>query len=80
MWATKLLAGYLEGEAFRIVLEHSRHVADLALEIAGRMAAGEDDRTFIEEAALLHDIGVCRVNARACHPGAGRVPASRAGV
>lgn len=63
MWAAKLLAGYLEGEAFRIVYEHSRHVADLALEIAGRMGVGEDDRTFIEEAALLHDIGVCRVNA-----------------
>jgi uncharacterized protein len=63
MWATKLLADYLEGEAFRIVLEHSRHVADLALEIAGRMAMTEDDLTFIEEAALLHDIGVCRVHA-----------------
>ncbi len=63
MWATKLLARYLEGEAFKIVLEHSRHVADLALEIADRLALSEDDRRFIEEAALLHDIGVCQVHA-----------------
>jgi uncharacterized protein len=63
MWATNLLAGYLEGEAFKIVLEHSRHVADLAQEVADRLALTEDDRLFIEEAALLHDIGVCQVHA-----------------
>ncbi len=38
MWATKLLARYLEGEPFKIVIEHSRHVADLALEVADRLA------------------------------------------
>ena len=63
MWPTKLLARYLEGEAFKIVFEHSRHVADLALEVADRLALSEDDRRFIEEAALLHDIGVCQVHA-----------------
>ena len=63
MWPTKLLARYLEGEAFKIVFEHSRHVADLALEVADRLALPEDDRRFIEEAALLHDIGVCQVHA-----------------
>lgn len=63
MWVTKLLAKYLEGKPLVIVLEHSRHVADLALEVADRLAVTEDDRRFIEEAALLHDIGVCQVHA-----------------
>jgi uncharacterized protein len=63
MWPTKLLARYLKGEAFKIVFEHSRHVADLALEVADRLALSEDDRRFIEEASLLHDIGVCQVHA-----------------
>lgn len=63
MWATKLLACYFEGESLEIVLEHSRYVADLALEVADRLALAEDDRLFIEEAALLHDIGVCQVHA-----------------
>jgi uncharacterized protein len=63
MWEYELLARYLEGQPFRIVLEHSRYVADLALEVADRLAVSEDDRVFIEEAALLHDIGVCQVDA-----------------
>ncbi len=63
MWEIDLLARYLEGEPFRIVVEHSRHVADLALEVADRLAVSGNDRIFIEEASLLHDIGVCRVDA-----------------
>jgi len=63
MWEIELMARYLEGEPFRIVTEHSRHVADLALEVADRLAVTGDDRAFIEEAALLHDIGVCQVHA-----------------
>ncbi len=63
MWAIKLLARYFEGESFKIVLEHSRYVADLALDVADRMSLANDDRIFIEEAALLHDIGVCQVHA-----------------
>lgn len=63
MWAIKLLERYLEGEALKIVIGHSRHVADLALEVAGRLVLSEEDRLFIEEASLLHDIGVCRVHA-----------------
>jgi uncharacterized protein len=63
MWETELLARYLDGKPFEIVLEHSRHVADLALEVADRLALPAETRLFIEEAALLHDIGVCRVHA-----------------
>ncbi len=36
-------------------------ILHLRLPIAWRSA--EDDRLFIEEAALLHDIGVCQVHA-----------------
>lgn len=63
MRTTTLLARYLEGEPLQIVSEHSRYVADLAGEIAVRLALKSDDRLFIEEASLLHDIGVCRVHA-----------------
>lgn len=63
MWTTDLLARYLEDEPLKIVLEHSRYVADLALEVADRLALKDDERLFIEEAALLHDIGVCQVHA-----------------
>ena len=63
MWVLKLLARYLDGKSLKIVWEHSRHVADLALEVAGRLDLSGDDRRFIEEASLLHDIGVCKVYA-----------------
>jgi len=63
MWATKLLSRYLEDRPLDIVREHSRHVADLALAIADHLKLPEVDLHFIEEAALLHDIGVCRVYA-----------------
>lgn len=48
-----------EPEAFRIVLEHSRLVAAKAVAIA-RTLEGPVDIPFVEEAALLHDIGICR--------------------
>lgn len=63
MWTTTLLARYLNGDPLQIVTEHSRYVADLALEVADRLSLPEDTCIFIEEAALLHDIGVCRVHA-----------------
>ena len=63
IWSEKLLSRYLEGDSRRIVLEHSRLVATLALDVAENLAIPAQDRLFIEEAALLHDIGVCRVNA-----------------
>lgn len=59
----ELLAKYLEGESYRIVLEHSRLVAAFADSIAGHLDAAARERVFIREAALLHDIGVCRVHA-----------------
>ena len=63
MWAEKLLARYLEGGPFQIVLEHSRFVACLALDVCKHLEIAAHDRHFIEEAALLHDIGVSQVYA-----------------
>ena len=48
-----------------ILLTHSRAVANKALEIARKHPELNADETFIEEAALLHDIGCVKVNAPA---------------
>lgn len=59
-----------EPEALRIVLEHSRNVASKALQLARSHSASDSlDLCFIEEAALLHDVGICRVDAPGigCH-------------
>lgn len=61
MWTSTLLARYLKEPTLAIVLEHSRHVADFADDIAEQLELPETDRQFIREAALLHDIGVCQV-------------------
>ena len=62
-----------------ILLEHSRAVADKALEIVRRHPEWDADELFIEEAALLHDIGIVYVNAPAieCH---GTEPYIRHGI
>ena len=43
-------------EAYRILVIHSRSVADKALAIARMHPEMNLDLTFIEEAAMLHDI------------------------
>lgn len=52
-----------------ILLVHSQAVANKALEIARRHPEWLVDEPFVEEASLLHDIGIVRVNAPAieCH-------------
>lgn len=54
-----------EDELRHILLVHSRAVADKALTIARNHPELQADEHFIEEAALLHDIGIVRVNAPA---------------
>lgn len=66
--ALSLLEKYfVNKEALDIVYRHSRAVADKALAIARGASDPSLDLRFIEEAALLHDIGVCRVNAPGLH-------------
>lgn len=47
-----------DSEAYRILVAHSRSVAAKALDIARLHPEMQLDFTFIEEAAMLHDIGV----------------------
>jgi uncharacterized protein len=64
----KLLAAHFSPQALAIIVEHSRCVADKALKIArGCTFANALDMTFIEEAALLHDIGVSMTDAPFLH-------------
>ena len=52
-----------------ILLTHSRSVADKALEIVRNHPELGADERFVEEAAMLHDIGIVKVDAPAiaCH-------------
>lgn len=65
----KLIDKYYSGqpELHNVLVTHSRQVADRALQIVDRhpqwISDGLVDRTFIEEAAMLHDIGIIFCNA-----------------
>ncbi len=54
-------------ELRRILVAHSRHVADKALDLAGRHPEMGLDRQFIEEAAMVHDIGIFQCDAPGIH-------------
>ena len=56
-----------DNELKHILLTHSRSVADKTLWIADRHPELELDRQFLEEAALLHDIGVFLTDAPGIH-------------
>ena len=56
-----------DNELKHILLTHSRAVADKALWIADRHPELDLDRAFLEEAALLHDIGVFLTDAPGIH-------------
>ncbi|MBQ8656474.1 MAG: HD domain-containing protein [Prevotella sp.] len=58
-----------DDELRRVLLKHSRQVADRALLIADRHPELGVDRRFLEEAAMLHDIGILRCDAPGifCH-------------
>ena len=70
MKAVQLLEKYFsEKGALEIILHHSRLVAAKAIRIAAAQGLRDEDCRFIEEAALLHDIGVCRTTSPrlCCH-------------
>ena len=54
-------------EAYHILISHSRSVADKALSIANAHPEMNMDIKFIEQAAMLHDIGAFLCNAPAIH-------------
>jgi len=71
---------YPENDELRqLLLKHSRQVADRCLQIAKKHKELPVDVQFLEEAAMLHDIGICRCDAPSiyCH---GTEPYIRHGV
>jgi len=62
-WEIELLGRYFAGDTLAIVVGHGRAVAGLALKVARVLELDEAECCFVEEAALLHDIGVCRIQA-----------------
>lgn len=73
----RLYAGSTRAMGF--LLEHSRLVSQKALEAARRVEHLGPDLRFVEEAAMLHDIGIIRTKAPlfGCH---GEAPYIRHGV
>ncbi|HTZ17738.1 MAG TPA: HD domain-containing protein [Dissulfurispiraceae bacterium] len=59
-----LIEKYYEpgSQAYFFMVEHGKAVARKALEIAARLADLHPDLAFIEEAAMLHDIGIIKTN------------------
>lgn len=51
-----------ESESYFFLVEHGKAVARKALEVAGRLKDLNPDLQFIEEASLLHDIGILYTN------------------
>ena len=52
-----------ENELKHILVTHSRSVADKALELARKHPELDIDLNFLEEAAMLHDIGIFKTDA-----------------
>lgn len=57
-----VLKRYFEDEPLELIVAHGRSVAGLALEIGRGLDLAGDELDFLEEAAMLHDIGVCRAH------------------
>lgn len=56
----KIINGYYkrDSQAYNILIEHGRMVAAKAVDIARKIKWMDPDIQFIEEAAMLHDIGI----------------------
>ena len=56
-----------DDELRRVLLKHSRQVADRCLQIVCKHPELPVDVQFVEEAAMLHDIGIYQCNAPSIH-------------
>jgi len=56
-----------DDELRRVLLQHSRQVADRCLSIVRKHRELPVDKQFLEEAAMLHDIGIYRCDAPSIH-------------
>ena len=61
---TDIIAEYYdpESKAFEILIRHGMQVAQKALRIAENNAALKANKSFLENAAMLHDIGIFMTN------------------
>ena len=59
----KILANYFKDEDLEMVWTHCSKVAELACNVGRNLGLNDDEITFLYEAAMLHDIGICRVHA-----------------
>lgn len=57
----------IDNELKRILLKHSHQVANKAIDIVDKHPELHADRKFIEEASMLHDIGIINCNANGIH-------------
>jgi uncharacterized protein len=58
-----ILGKYFSGDSLEVVVAHSVAVSGLASSICSSLKLADDETLFVEQAAMLHDIGVCRVDA-----------------
>lgn len=56
-----------DSDLYNILVQHSKGVRDKALEIVDNHPELNADREFVEEAAMLHDIGIFLTNAPSIH-------------
>lgn len=61
----KIIQNYyqIDSKAYRLLVEHSKAVTKKAIEIAKKVSQFNPDLKFIEEASMLHDIGIFLTNA-----------------
>lgn len=61
MDAGMLLEKYFQGDSLSLMMAHASAVSALSVAVARSVGLGNADIRFVEEAGMLHDIGVCRV-------------------
>jgi len=61
--ALAILSRYFQGDALDMIISHGTAVSGLSLKIGRRLALPEEELAFLEQAALLHDIGISGVHA-----------------
>ena len=58
-----ILNKYFQGDVLAMILVHGSAVAKLSVNIGCRIGLPESEIQFLGQAAMLHDIGICRVRA-----------------
>ena len=88
----KIIHRYIPADSpvYRVYIPHASLVTAKSLKIAKKLGLSAEQQTFIEEAAMLHDIGIVKVDAYRdsfngnlpylCHAPAGREILEREGL